>query len=171
LKLRKIATELVLTPRTVVHMLDRKQTVSAALDDPGTQRFSRIPVYAENTDDIIGKVLRNDLFMAERDGHGQQPVENFVKPILRVSEKLPVYQLLDLMIKNRVHLCLVEDEFGQTAGVVTLEDAIETLLGREIVDESDIVEDMQELARDKYRKRLRDDKVKPDPLPNSAKEP
>ena len=53
------------------------------------------------------------------------------------------------MIKNHVHLCLVEDEFGQTAGIVTLEDAIETLLGREIVDESDTVEDMQELARNK----------------------
>jgi len=171
LSLREIATETVLTPRTVVHMLDQRQTVSAALDDPGTLRFSRIPIYDENTDDITGKVLRNDLFVAERDGHGQQPIEDFAKSILRVSEKLPVYQLLDLMIKNRVHLCLVEDEFGQTSGIVTLEDAIETLLGREIVDESDIVEDMQKLARDKYRERLRDDKIKSAALPNSAKEP
>ena len=63
--------------------------------------------------------------------------------------------LLDLFIKSHVQLCLVEDEFGQTAGIVTLEDAIETLLGREVVDESDTVEDMQEMARDKYRARLR----------------
>ena len=63
--------------------------------------------------------------------------------------------LLDLFIRHRAHLFLVEDEFGQTAGIVTLEDAIETLLGREIVDESDPVEDMQALARDKYRERLR----------------
>ena len=71
-----------------------------------------------------------------------------------MSEKLPVHRLIDLFIKNRAHLFLVEDEFGQTAGIVTLEDAIETLLGREIVDESDKVADMQELARKRYRDRL-----------------
>ena len=65
-------------------------------------------------------------------------------------------RLLDLFIKRREHLFLVEDQFGQTAGIVTLEDAVETLLGREIMDESDTVEDMQELARTKYRGRLRD---------------
>jgi len=58
-------------------------------------------------------------------------------------------------------VCRVRDGIGETTGIVTLEDAIETLLGREIVDESDTVEDMQELARRKYRERLRDDKVKP----------
>ena len=103
--------------------------------------------------------------MAERSGQGAEPVSNFAKPILRVSEKLPVQQLLDYMLKNHVHLCLVEDEFGQTSGIVTLEDAIETLLGREIVDESDIVTDMQEMARDKYRERLSDDEVKSSELP------
>ena len=155
LSLREVLTEEVLTPRTVVHMLDQDTTVSAALDDPKTREFSRMPIYADNSDDIVGKVLRHDLFMAERSGHGSEPVRNFAKPILRVSEKLPVQLLLDLLIKNRAHLCLVEDEFGQNSGIVTLEDGIETLLGQEIVDESDTVEDMQELARGKYRERLR----------------
>ena len=163
LSLREITTEEVLTPRTVVHMLDQSISVSEALDDPNTRQFSRMPIFGENPEDITGKVLRHDLFMAERSGHGDQPVKNFAKSILRVSEKMPVQPLLELMLKNHVHLCLVEDEFGQTSGIVTLEDAIETLLGREIVDESDTVEDMQELARNKYRERLRDDKVKPDP--------
>ncbi len=161
LRLREITTEQVLTPRTVVHMLDRQTTVSEALDDPQTRQFARMPIYGDNVDDVVGKVLRNDLFMAERSGKGEHPVSEFAKTILRVSEKLPVQQLLDLMIKNRMHLCLVEDEYGQTAGIVTLEDAIETLLGREIVDESDAVEDMQALARGKYRERLREGKVKP----------
>ncbi len=162
LSLREVSTEEVLTPRTVVHMLDQNMSISEALDDPRTRQFSRMPIYDGDPEEITGKVLRHDLFMTERNGHGGEPVKKCAKQILGVSEKLPVVHLLELMLKNRVHLCLVEDEFGQTSGIVTLEDAIETLLGREIVDESDTVEDMQELARDKYRKRLRDNKNKPE---------
>lgn len=161
LRLQEVTTEEVLTPRTVVHMLERNISVSDALDDPHTRQFSRMPVYDENPDYIVGKVLRDDLFVAEREGHGEEPVKNFSKKILGVSEKLPVVHLLEMMLKNHVHLCLVEDEFGQTSGIVTLEDAIETLLGREIVDESDTVEDMQKLAREKYGERLRDGTIKP----------
>ena len=161
LNLRDVRTEEVLTPRSVVHMLDQDMTVTEALDENETRQFTRMPIYGTDFDDITGKVIRIDLFEAERSGHGKEPIKKFARPVIRVSEKLPVQQLLDRFIKNRAHLFLVEDEFGQTAGVVTLEDAIETLLGREILDESDAVEDMQELARDKYRQRLRDDKEKP----------
>ena len=157
-KLREIKTEQILTPRSVVHMLDQSLTVTEALDLPETRQFTRIPVYGKGFDDITGKVIRADLFEAERTGHGAEPISQFAKPIYRVAEKLPVQQLLDLFIKHRLHLFLVEDEFGQTAGVVTLEDAIETLLGREIIDERDTVEDMQALARGKYRERLRAEK-------------
>lgn len=158
LSLRDTKTEAILTPRSVVHMLQAGQTVTEALNASHTREFTRMPVYGEDIDDIVGKVIRADLFEAERNGHGDQPLHELVKEIFRVSEKLPVQQLLDLFIKQRAHLFLVEDEFGQTAGVVTLEDAIETLLGREIVDERDTVEDMQALARSRYRDRLRDDK-------------
>ena len=162
LKLREIRTEQVLTPRSVVHMLHENMTVTEALDQAETRQFTRMPIYGEGIDDIKGKVIRADLFEAERSGHGSEPISQFAKPIFRVSEKLPVQQLIDLFIKNRAHLFLVEDEFGQTSGVVTLEDAIETLLGREILDERDVVADMQALARGKYRQRLREDKQKQD---------
>ena len=155
LKLREIHTEAILTPRSVVHMLQQNMTVSEALDKVQKRQFSRMPIYYKGKDDITGKVFRSDLYTAERDGHGSAPIKQFAKEITRVSEKLPVQHLLDMFIKKRAHLFLVEDEFGQTAGIVTLEDAIETLLGREILDESDTVEDMQELARGKYRQRLR----------------
>ena len=141
-------------------MLDENVTVRKALDLPQTKQFTRIPVYREGIDDISGKVIKKDLYEAERSGHGDDPVSKYAVPIMRVSEKLPVQQLLDNFIKNKVHLCMVEDEFGQTVGIVTLEDAIETLLGREIVDESDTVEDMQKLAKGKYRERLREEKQK-----------
>lgn len=155
LSLRERTTEEVLTPRTVVHMLQQDTTVSAALEIGETKRFSRMPIYGSDIDDITGKVIRLDLYEAEREGNGGDPVSKYAKPIFRISEKLPVQQLLDRFIKNHAHLFLVVDEFGQTSGIVTLEDAIETLLGREILDESDTVADMQALARDKYRDRLR----------------
>ena len=160
LGLRDINTEQVLTPRSVVHMLDENMTVTDALNHPKTAQFSRIPTYSGDSDNVTGKVIKRTLFEAERAGNGNEPIKKYAKNIKRVSEKLPVQQLLDMFIKNNIHLVLVEDEFGQSSGVVTLEDAIETLLGREIVDESDLVEDMQELAKGKYRERLRQDKQK-----------
>jgi len=163
LKLREIRTEAILTPRSVVHMLQQNMTVSEALDEVQKRQFTRMPIYDKSRDDITGKVIRSDLYKAERDGHGSAPIKQFAKKITRVSEKLPVQHLLDMFIKKRVHLFLVEDEFGQTAGIVTLEDAIETLLGREILDESDTVEDMQALARGKYRQRLRKKKQEDEP--------
>lgn len=158
LNLREVRTEQVLTPRSVVHMLHHEMTISDALNQPETKQFSRLPVYRDNRDDIIGKVIKRDLFEAERSGHGKDSISNYIKPIIHVSEKLPVHQLLDMFIKNQAHMFMVEDEFGQNAGVATLEDAIETLLGREIIDESDTVEDMQVLAKNKYRERLREQK-------------
>jgi CBS domain containing-hemolysin-like protein len=152
---RELRTGDVFTPRTVVHMLHQDITVTAALNHEQTRQFSRIPVYGKTIDDITGKVIKGDLYEAERNGHGNEPISNFVVKLAAVSEKLPVQQLLDMFIKNHIHIYSVTDEFGQTSGIVTLEDAIESLLGREIVDESDTVTDMQALARDKYRERLR----------------
>jgi len=160
LRLREIHTEEILTPRSVVHMLQQDLTVTEALDNPQTLQFTRMPIYSEDIDDIQGIVIRADLFETERLGQGKRPIRECAQPVIRVSEKLPVQNLLDMFIKQKAHLFLVEDEFGQTSGVVTLEDSIETLLGREIVDESDLVEDMQALARSKYRSRLREKKTK-----------
>ncbi|EAR10103.1 CNNM domain-containing protein [Reinekea blandensis] len=158
LSLRDVKTEQILTPRSVVHMLQADLTVTEALNASQTAQFTRIPVYRTDIDDIVGKVIRADLFEAERNGHGDQRIGDLVKGLFRVSEKLPVQSLIDLFIRQKAHLFLVEDEFGQTVGVVSLEDAIETLLGREIVDERDTVEDLQELARTRYRDRLREEK-------------
>lgn len=162
LNLRELRTGEIFTPRTVVHMLHQDTTVTAALDHEKTRQFSRMPIYGETVDDIEGVVIKNDLYEAERNGHGDMAIINFMTPLTRVSEKLPIQQLLDMFIKSYMHMYLVEDEYGQTSGVVTLEDAIETLLGCEIVDESDEVTDMQTLARDKYRERLRELKQQSD---------
>ncbi len=158
LQLRKTRTEQILTPRTVVFALDASLTVSDALAQLKDVPFTRFPVYEADLDTVVGVVLRRRIYEANREGAGDKPLADYVTPLLRVSEELPVLRLLDVFIKRREHLFLVEDEYGQTAGIVTLEDAMETLLGREIMDESDTVEDMQELAKRKFRGRLRDSK-------------
>lgn len=154
LKLSDTQTSEILTPRTVVHMLDEATTVAEAVGLDASRQFTRVPIYRDSTDNVTGMVIRVELFEAERAGQGEQPIASLAQPVVRVPEELPVYRLLDRFIREQAHLFLVEDEFGQTAGIVTLEDAIETLLGREIIDESDAVADMQELARAKNRKRL-----------------
>ncbi len=155
LSLHEIKTEQILTPRSVIHCLDQETTVSQALDHDKTIQFTRIPIYEGDQDNIVGMVTNRELMMGDREGESESPIKDFVKPITRVSENLPVQQLLDIFIKKREHLFLVEDEYGQTAGIVSLEDAIETMLGREIVDETDTIVDMQKFAKGKYRDRLR----------------
>ena len=159
LKLREIKTEEILTPRSVMHCLDANITISEALSYNETKQFTRIPIYNDNPDNIIGLVINRDLLFQEREGVSDKQLHAFAKPITRVSENLPVHQLLDIFIKKREHMFLVEDEYGQTAGIVTLEDAIETMLGREILDETDKIEDLQEYAKGKYRDRLRSKKI------------
>jgi len=155
LQLRNTKTVDILTPRTVVHALAKEVTITDAISSEKTANFTRIPVYDDSIDNICGVILKAHLYEGERQGKGSDSLESIVNPIGRVSENLPVLNLLDLFIKRHEHIFVVEDHFGQTAGVVTLEDAIETFLGREIVDESDQVEDLQKLAKAQYRQRLK----------------
>ncbi|WP_371185818.1 CNNM domain-containing protein [Thalassotalea maritima] len=156
LNLRNSKAEDILTPRSVVHALNEDTCVADALAIEQTANFTRIPVYKDSIDNITGMIIKGQLYENDRQGKGDLPLKAIAKPVYRISESFPVLNLLDLFIKRHEHLFLVEDHFGQTAGIVTLEDAIETILGREIVDESDKVEDMQKLAKAKYRQRLRE---------------
>jgi len=153
--LRDVKVQDILTPRSVVHAIDESTTVSDALSMENTANFTRIPVFQGNIDNITGVIIKGSLYEREREGNGDATVGTQAVEIFRVSSSLPVFVLLDLFIKRHEHIFIVEDQFGQTLGVVSLEDAIETLLGREIVDESDQVEDMQELAKSNYRQRLK----------------
>ncbi|MDN3652188.1 CNNM domain-containing protein [Thalassotalea ponticola] len=155
LTLREAKTSDILTPRSVVHALNEDTKVVDALKTEQTAVFTRIPIYKDSIDNITGVIIKGQLYENDRQGNGDLQLKAISKPIHRISENFPVLNLLDLFIKRGEHIFLVEDHFGQTAGIVTLEDAIETILGREIVDESDRVADMQKLARSKYRERLR----------------
>jgi len=157
LSLKEVKTENILTPRTVVHALEQNMTISDALNVEQTANFTRIPVYKDSIDNIIGMVIKGLMYENERQGKGDNQLKDIMLPIYRVSEAMSVLPLLDIFIRRNEHIFLVEDHFGQTAGIVTLEDVVETFLGREIVDESDQVEDMQKLAKANYRQRLKSD--------------
>ena len=156
LHLNRIKVSKIMTPRSVAMMLNKDKTCQEVVDEFGPLRFSRIPVCGEGPDDVVGLVLRPAIYEAVRDGDGGRSIGEMTQPVHAVPEMTSVRAALDAFIQRREHLFIVVDEHGGTDGLVTLEDAIETLLGVEIVDETDMVADMRELASQLFRARLHD---------------
>ena len=153
LMLDDIPVEEVLTPRSVIFALDKTSSVKEVLDKYNDIEFSRIPVYEKELDNIIGIVRRHVLLKSKAEDKFDVTMGELAKPIHTVEENDSVGDVLDEFVKRREHLFMVKDQFGQVAGLITLEDAIETLLGIEIVDETDSVVDMRKLALDNWRKK------------------
>lgn len=146
-RLPEIAAREVMTPRTVIEHFGADETVEAVISATDTFPVSRFIVTGENIDDVKGFVLTRDiLFAGLRDGK-DRTISDFAREIHRIGEDTDLDALFDLLMESEAHIALVEDEFGGTAGLVTMEDVIETLLGTEIVDESDVAEDLQSVAR------------------------
>ena len=149
----------IMTPRTVVSSLNVAQTVGALKEDsPGLADFnhSRIPVYDKDADDVVGMVLRRDVLTSMAQAQWDRRLEEFMRPIDFVAESLSVDRLLRRLLETRQHLVLVIDEYGGLAGLVTLEDVLEEILGIEIVDEFDPAIDMRELAHRRRQESLRE---------------
>jgi CBS domain containing-hemolysin-like protein len=123
-------------------------------NEPAIFKFSRIPVYDESIENITGIVMTKKIFkQALKDD--SVSLHTVKKDIFKISENLPVSKALDLFIKKKEHMFLVVDGYDQTEGIVTLEDCVETILGVEIVDESDSDADMREVAKQKMRLKRR----------------
>lgn len=153
--LRDIRTRDIMTPRTVVFALPDNQTVAEAIAAaPPSFQFSRIPVYGENLDDIKGFVLKGDIFQTAQE-NPEKPLADICRPIVVIVGDVTLHSMFEQMMNESTHIALVVDEYGGTEGIVTMEDFIETLLGLEIVDEVDTVEDMQEIARKQWQIRAR----------------
>ena len=146
MKLDDMPVEDIMTPRSVMFALNEKDTVGMVIEGHSPIAFSHIPVYGEDLDNIIGIVNRYDLVNKQAEDQFHVIMHDIMKPIESVLEKESVSDVLDLFVKRRQQMFLVKDEFGTTTGLITLEDAIETLLGVEIVDEHDHVVDMRKLA-------------------------
>jgi CBS domain containing-hemolysin-like protein len=143
-----------MTPRTVVFALGQALTVEDVVTQNAPLPFSRIPIYDADLDAITGYVLKNEVLRAARENK-TEPLRNLRRPMVTVPGDLPLHDLFERLMRENVHIALVVDDFGGTEGVVTLEDFIETLLGLEIVDEVDTVEDMRAMAREQWRRRAR----------------
>ena len=150
-RLKEIQIEDILTPRSVIYAFEDTQTVGEIMDSTEDIIFSRIPVFSDNIDNVIGMVYKDNLLETMADDYFEKTMSQLVEPVEKVYEKESVEMVLNKFIKNRSHMFIVKDEFGGTTGIVTLEDCIETLLGVEIMDESDKVADMRELAKDQQR--------------------
>ncbi len=141
----------VMTPRTV--LVAFRETDSARDLATADRPFSRYPVYAENRDDITGYVLLSDALAEVADDAHETPLSTLRRDLPTVAENEPLLEVFERLVDKREHIALVVDQYGGTAGVLTMEDVIETLLGVEITDETDLEEDMQLLARERWKDR------------------
>ncbi len=155
MKFNKIEAKDIMTPRTVMKSTKEDTTIEAFYNQNPKLRFSRIPVYSETKDNITGFFLKDDLLTALIKKEGNNNLNSIKRDILVVNENMLIMNLFDQLMEKKNHIALVVDEYGGTAGLVTMEDVIETLLGMEIVDEFDNAEDMQAFARKKWEERAK----------------
>ncbi|MGB6823829.1 CNNM domain-containing protein [Psychrobacter sp.] len=149
-----IKVEDIMTPRSVMLAFEENKTVAELLVDRPKLTFSRLPIYDGDLDNITGFVLKTDMLLAKVNHAMHKPLTQFQRDITFVFSKMKLFDLLELMLKNRIHIAITVGEYGEVKGLVTLEDVFETLLGLEIVDEIDRVEDMQALARQMMDRRV-----------------
>lgn len=161
LHFKKYRAREVMTPRTVTVSADQNMTAREFYDRQKDLSFSRIPLYANPEDTtIVGYILKDDVLQHLIDDQEDKQLKEFKRDIITVSDDYNTFQLFNDFIDKRDHIALVVDEYGSMSGIITMEDIIETLLGSEIVDETDVTIDMQELAKKRWKNRLKKSAVK-----------
>jgi CBS domain containing-hemolysin-like protein len=154
----------IMTPRTVIFSLDESMTVADAFEEARKRGHTRIPVYQGDRENVVGYIMMHELSTAKILEPPETPLSTLRQPVSAVPETINCLVLLTEFLKTRRHIAVVWDDYGGLAGLVTLEDLIETVLGAEIVDENDSVVDLQKLARNRPHQRFFDD------YPESGKE-
>ncbi|RAJ17966.1 CNNM domain-containing protein [Olleya aquimaris] len=155
LTFKEVFAKDVMTPRTVMKSENETTTVEDFFNKNMNLRFSRIPVYADTEDNIKGLVLKDEIFKEMALGNGSKKLSELKRDIIIVNRDLAIPTLFEKLVETRNHMALVVDEYGSVSGIVTMEDVIETLLGMEIMDESDNVSDLQSLARKSWEARAK----------------
>lgn len=164
MRLHHLSVRDIMTPRPVIFSASEKMSVKEFFSGYAAKPFSRIPIYGERADDVTGYVLKNDLLIAQAKDQFDKPLVDFQRPFLIFPDILSVSQVFDRLMYEKSHIALVVDEYGVVQGIITLEDVMETLIGLEITDELDTVEDMQKLAHKRWRERMQSIGIDPDNL-------
>ena len=155
LRLQSLKVSDIMTPRTVIIAAPQDTSVEAFLKEHKHLPVSRIPIYTQSIDQITGFALKSDILLAQASGESKKTLEKLKRELRAIPSTASLSTLFDEFIENRDHLALVVDEYGGTDGLVSMEDLVETLLGIEIVDEADVAEDMQRLARQHWQRRAK----------------
>jgi len=155
LTFKQVQAKDIMTPRMVMITDSEETTIQTFFDNHQKLRFSRIPIYQENPDNVTGFILKDEVLESIINGKGDQHLKSLKREILVTNRNLPIPELFEIFVTKREHIALVVDEYGSVSGLVSMEDVIETLLGLEIMDESDNVADMQLLARKNWENRAK----------------
>jgi len=141
----------VMTPRTVIFSRQADMTLDETAKSIDKWEHSRFPVWDKDQEDIIGIVFTQEVFMSIASGHGGLKLKDLLRPVHFAAETAPLSKIFREFLDTRQHLFVVVDEYGGLSGVITLEDVLEEMLGREIMDESDQVADKREFAKQHRR--------------------
>jgi CBS domain containing-hemolysin-like protein len=153
IKLKNIKVAEIMTPRVVVVVANEEMTLQKFLENKEFLHFSRIPVFQTNKDNITGYVFRAMVFEKLAEDHFDLKLKDLKREILAFHQRTTLFHAWDEMLAKREHISLVIDEYGGMDGIITLEDIIESLLGFEIVDEKDKIDDMQKYALQRWKEK------------------
>mgnify|MGYP003408766405 FL=1 len=155
LKLDEVTAHEIMTPSAVVEMAEADMTIREFYESDNTH--SRILVYDPDNDEyVMGYVLRQTVLEKMAEDSFDMPLKDIIRPILTFSEEDSVSDIWEKLLEKKEHISVIIDEYGSMRGIVTMEDVIETMLGQEIVDETDEVVDMQEYAKEQWEKAQKD---------------
>ena len=146
----------VMTPRVVCEIAPESMTLKSFYKNKRFRHHSRIPVYADHDEYSTGYILRMEALQLMAEDKFDLTLGEIRREVATFDEDTPLDQIWDEMLGKDEQIAIIINEYGSFQGILTLEDIIETLLGSEIVDENDTVRDMQQLARDKWKKRVPD---------------
>ena len=155
LNFKEVLAKDIMTPRTIMIVEDENTTIETFFNQNQNLRVSRIPVYSESQDHITGLVLKDDVFKEMALDNDDKKLADIKRDIIIVERNLPIPTLFEKLVDSKNHMALVVDQYGSVSGLVTMEDVIETLLGLEIMDESDSVADLQQQARNSWKTRAK----------------
>ena len=150
-KFKDVKIRNIMTPFSVMKIASESETIEDFYNKNPKLSFSRIPIYSKKTDNITGYVLKDNILEQIVKKNGNSPLVSIKRKSIFSNYESLIPKVFDRLIKDREHISMVTDEYGTVRGIVTMEDIIETLLGREIMDETDTVKDMQVLAKTKEK--------------------